>query len=81
MKKEQNTRVPKKQVSRRGKIIDLVQKNKWTIQKLAEELNKQNKKWQVNKNRAAITGTLTDLKGMGWGVSISVDGVMKVKPK
>ena len=81
MKKEQDKKTAKKQVSRRGKIIDLVQENKWTILKLAEELNKHNKKWQVDKNRAAITGTLADLKKKGWGVSIGVDGVIQVKLK
>ena len=81
MKKEQTKKDAKKQVSRRGKIIDSVQENKWTIQKLAEELSKQNKKWQVDKNRAAITGTLADLKKKGWGVSIGIDGVIQVKPK
>ena len=81
MKKEQNKNTVKKAVSRRGKIIDLVQENKWTIQKLAEDLNKHNKKWQVDKNRAAITGTLADLKKKGWGVSIKADGVIQVKPK
>ena len=81
MKKEKVKKVVKASVSRRGKIIDLVQENKWTIQKLAEELNKQNKKWQVNKNRAAITGTLADLKKMDWGVSIGVDGVIQIKSK
>ena len=81
MKKEQGKKDAKMQVSRRGKIIKLVQENKWTISKLADELNKQNKKWLVNKNRAAITGTLADLKKRGWGVIIGVDGVIQVKPK
>lgn len=81
MKKEKVKKPAKTTVSRRGKIIELVQDNKWTIQKLAEELNRQNKKWQVKKNRSAITGTLADLKKMGWGVSIGVDGVIQTKPK
>ena len=81
MKKEQEKKTVKKAISRRGKIIDLVKGNKWTIPKLAEELNKHNKKWQVEKNRAAITGTLADLKKKGWGVSIKTDGVIQVKPK
>ena len=81
MKKEKNKKVAKKQVSRRGNIIGLVRENRWNISKLAEELNKQNKKWQINKNKAAITGTLANLKKKGWGVSIGVDGVIQVKPK
>ena len=80
MKKDQEKKTAKKSVSRRGKIIDLVKGNKWTIPKLAEELNKHNKKWQMEKNRAAITGTLADLKKKGWGVSIKTDGVIQVKP-
>ena len=80
MKKEQEKKTVKKAISRRGKIIELVQENKWSIQKLAEELNRQNKKWLVNKNKAAITGTLADLKKKGWGVSIKTDGVIQVKP-
>ena len=81
MKKEQAKKDSKTIFSRRGKIIELVQENKWTISKLTEELNKQNKKWRINKNRAAITGTLADLKKKGWGVSIGVDGLIQVKPK
>ena len=81
MTKQQDKKTVKKVVSRRGKIIELVQENKWTVQKLAEELNKHNKKWQVDKNRDAITGTLADLKKKGWGVGIGVDGVIQVKPK
>ena len=81
MTKQQDKKTVKKVVSRRGKIIELVQQNNWTIQKLAEELNKHDKKWQVDKNRAPITGTLADLKKKGWGVSIGVDGVIQVKPK
>jgi len=81
MKKEQEKKTTKKAVSRRGKIIDLVQENKWTIKKLAEELSKFNKKWTAEKNRAAITGTLADLKKKDWGVSIKADGVIQVKPK
>jgi len=81
MKKEKDKRSVKKAVSRRGKIVELVQENKWTIQKLSEELNKHNKKWTAEKNRAAITGTLADLKKKDWGVSIKTDGVIQVKPK
>lgn len=81
MTKEQDKKTAKKAVSRRGRIVELVQENKWSIQKLAEELNKHNKKWQVDKNRAAITGTLADLKKKGWGVSITADGLIQVKPK
>jgi len=67
--------------SRRAKIVELVRENKWTVQKLAEELVKTNKKWSVKKNKAAITGTLADLKKRGWGVSKKADGVIEVKPK
>lgn len=81
MKKEQEKKTTKKAVSRRGKIIELVKENKWTIKKLAEELSKFNKKWTAEKNRAAITGTLADLKKKDWGVSINPDGVIQVKPK
>jgi len=35
MKKDQEKKVAEKLVSRRGKVIDLVQENKWTIQELA----------------------------------------------
>ncbi len=48
---------------------------------MADELSKFNKKWTAEKNRAAITGTLADLKKKGWGVSIKADGVIQVKPK
>jgi len=81
MKKEQGQKTAQKEGSRRAKIIKLVQENKWTVQKLAEELVKTNKKWSAEKNSAAITGTLADLKKQGWSVSKKADGVIEVKPK
>ena len=44
-----------KKVSRRAKIIELAQQNKWTTDKLAEQLHKVNSEWIVLKNKAAIT--------------------------
>jgi hypothetical protein len=71
----------KKKVSRRGKIIELVQQNKWTAEKLAEQLHKVNSEWAVQKNKAAITGTLADLKKKGWTVNKSDAGVISVTAK
>ena len=65
--------------SRRSQIIKLVQQNKWTAEKLAERLNKLNSGWEAQKNKAAITGTLADLKKKGWVVDKDADGVIKVE--
>ena len=54
--------------SRRSQIIKLVQQNKWTAEKLAERLSKLNSEWEAPKNKAAITGTLADLRKKGWVV-------------
>jgi hypothetical protein len=70
-----------KKVSRRAKIIELAQQNKWTAEKLAEQLHKVNAEWIVAKNKAAITGTLADLKKKGWEVSKADGGVISVKAK
>jgi len=65
--------------SRRSQIIKLVQQDKWTVEKLAEHLNKLNSGWEVKKNKAAIAGTLGDLKKRDWTVEKGVDGVIKVE--
>ena len=74
-------KVAEKKVSRRGKIIELVQQNKWTTEKLAEHLHKINSEWDVKKNKAAITGTLADVKKKGWSVNKSDTGVIQVSAK
>lgn len=68
-----------KKVSCRAKIIELVQQNKWTVEKLAEQLQKVKSDWAVQKNKAAITGALADLKKKGWQVSKGDSGVISVK--
>ncbi len=65
--------------SRRSQIIKLVQQNKWTAEKLAERLTKLNSGWEAQKNKAAITGTLADLRKKGWTVEKGSDGVIKVE--
>ena len=65
--------------SRRSQIIKLVQQNKWTAEKLAERLSKLNSEWETQKNKAAITGTLADLKKKGWTVEKGSGGVIKVE--
>ena len=53
--------------SRRGKIIEMVQENVWDTKTLAEALNVINPEWPVDKNKAAISGTLADMrKNAGW---------------
>lgn len=81
MKKSNDKKSAEKKVSRRGKIIELVQQNKWTTEKLAEQLHKINSEWAVQKNKAAITGTLADVKKKGWSVSKSDAGLISVKAK
>ena len=70
-----------KEMSRRGKIIELVQQNKWTVGKLAEHLEKTNKAWSASKNKAAISGTLADMKKKGWTVDKNDAGVISVTAK
>ena len=70
-----------KTVTRRGKIIELVQQNKWTLGKLADHLHKINSEWLVAKNKPAIYGTLADMKKKGWVVSRSDKGIISVTAK
>ena len=70
-----------KKVSRRAKIIEMAQQNKWTKEKLAEQLHKVNSEWIVEKNKAAITGTLADLRKKGWEVRNADSGAISVKAK
>ena len=70
-----------KKVTRRGKIIELVQQNKWTPGKLAEHLHKINGEWLVAKNKPAIYGTLADMKKKGWVVSRNDKGIISVTAK
>jgi hypothetical protein len=70
-----------KKVSRRAKIIELAQQNKWTADKLAEQLHKINNEWAVQKNKAAITGTLADVKKKGWTVGKDDVGVISLSSK
>lgn len=81
MKKSNDRKSVEKKLSRRGKIIELVQQNKWTVEKLAEQLHKINGDWAVQKNKAAITGTLADVKKKGWAVSKTDAGVISVTAK
>jgi hypothetical protein len=81
MKKSNDKKSAEKKVSRCGKIIELVQQNKWTTEKLAEHLHKINDEWSVQKNKAAITGTLANVKKKGWAVSKSDAGVISVTAK
>ena len=57
-----NGKATEKKVSRRGKIIELLQQKPLTVEALADQLNKLNKDWAVSKNKAAIRGTLADLR-------------------
>ncbi len=70
-----------KTATRRGKIIELLQQNKWTLGKLAEHLHKTNSEWLVAKNKPAIYGTLADLKKKGWVVNRSDKGIISVTAK
>jgi hypothetical protein len=70
-----------KTVTRRAKIIELVQQNKWTLGKLAEHLHKLDSEWLVAKNKPAIYGTLAALKKKGWVVSRNDEGIISVTAK
>ena len=70
-----------KTATRRGKIMELVQQNRWTLWKLAEHLHKTNSEWLVAKNKPAIYGTLADMKKKGWVVSRSDKGIISVAAK
>ena len=70
-----------KTATRRGKIMELVQQNKWTLGKLAEHLHKTNSEWLVAKNKPATYSTLADMKKKGWVVSRSDKGIINVAAK
>jgi hypothetical protein len=64
-----------KTVSRRGTIIQLAQKGGWTVPNLAKKLSQMNKDWDEGKNKAAIRGTLADLrKSKKWIVETDKEG-------
>ena len=64
-----------KAVSRRGTIIQLAQKGGWTVPDLAKKLSQMNKDWEEKKNKAAIRGTLADLrKSKKWNVETDKQG-------
>ncbi len=65
--------------SRRGKIIEMVQEGIWDTKSLAEALNAQNPDWPVDKNKAAISGTLADMrKNHGWIAKTNDDGRIEI---
>lgn len=66
--------------SRRGKIIEMLQENVWDIKSMAEALVAINPEWPVAKNKAAISGTMADLrKNKGWIIKIDDNGKIQVK--
>ncbi len=65
--------------SRRGKIIEMVQEQIWDTKTLAEALNAINPEWPVDKNKAAISGTLADMrKNHGWIAKTDDNGKIEV---
>ena len=65
----------KKVVSRRSSIIQLTQKGGWTVPTLAKKLSQMNKEWTEKHNKAAIRGTLADLrKSNKWMVETDKEG-------
>ena len=70
-------------VSRRGTIITLFkQQGTWTISDLAKKLEEMNKAWPAAKNKAAIKGTLADLKkNNSWAVKVDKAGLVSVSAK
>ncbi len=64
-----------KVVSRRSTIIQLAQKGSWTVPTLAKKLNQMNKDWTEKNNKAAIRGTMADLrKSNKWLVETNKEG-------
>ena len=64
-----------KVVSRRSIIIQLVQKGGWTVPTLAKKLSQMNKDWTEKNNKAAIRGTLVDLrKSNKWLIETDKEG-------
>ena len=62
-------------VSRRSSIIQLTQKGGWTVPTLAKKLSQMNKDWTEKNNKAAIRGTLADLrKNNKWMVETDKEG-------
>jgi len=70
-------------VSRRGTILTLFkQQGTWTIPALAKKLEEMNKDWPLTKNKAAIRGTLADLKKKGnWAIKSDKEGHISVAAK
>ncbi len=65
--------------SRRGKIIEMVQEGMWDTKSLAEALHAINPEWPVDKNKAAISGTLADMrKNHGWIAKTNDDGRIEI---
>jgi len=60
--KKPNGKRKKKKGSRRGRIIEELFLGIWDTALLAEALNIENRDWKVPQNKAAIAGTLADLR-------------------
>lgn len=65
--------------SRRAMIIECIKEHIWDRNTLAEYLNECNPAWSVAKNKAAISGTIADLRAnKGWTCKIADDGRISV---
>lgn len=65
--------------SRRGLIIQMLQEGQWTKPELAKKLFDMNPEWAVAKNKAAISGTVNDLKKRtSWTVKTSPKGIISL---
>jgi len=78
---QEEVKVEVKTPSRRSLIIGAIKLHIWDRNTLAEYLHMVNPAWSINKNKAAISGTLADLRAnKGWTCKVADDGRISVDP-
>ena len=77
----EEVKVEAKPPSRRSTIIDAIKLHIWDRNTLAEYLHMINTEWPIDKNKAAISGTIADLRAnKGWTCKIADDGRISTDP-
>ena len=65
--------------SRRSTIIKMIREGIWDTATLAEALNEINPEWPIAKNKAAVSGTIADLRAnKNWTIKIDEKGRIRV---
>lgn len=78
---EMGTRTKNGMPSRRSLIIEAIQEGIWDTATLAEALHEKNpEEWPVDKNKAAVSGTIADLRAnKNWKIKIDDKGRITVE--